>query len=480
MVNPRPTIICDGEFLSCEPAVAQLDGTRVFSLDRATLVDDMSIAWGRDDQWTQPDPSVLTFKLWEPWPGQWLTKIVQKRAMRRGINIVYNEPASAGGVYPGDKSIFQGFTTNVDVQWSVQKTSAGPTAGWMVEIQAADRSSSLGQINFPGGVTLPEESIQNRAVKLRNYGAAAGIREYYFESRFAPGIVRLINPADKSVMDMTNDLYKSFADQWCYNPSRNTVNRIPTGSTWGNYDLKMGKTSTSGTVRLYPPAWTDTTGTQSEIDKRPYPVAYIGACQVTGNIRLAANTMQDITEISCSWFDKPNNKDWRTTVVIKTDGPPARLQFDSWFNNGTAIDPVIADVRKMIEGDGSKPMHPQIIWDTAKTGEVPDWNTFESLTMPAQTIRMVTLAGSPFSNAVGSPPVHHLCGGVIRYAEGSWHFTMNLAPTSMPLDPNRKPITPAVLDTRLTLNDASGWRFDPSITPSDLFYVSDAGIYPVP
>ena len=480
MVNPQPTIICDGAFLSCAP-VQTVNGRKVFALDRPTLVDDMAIVWGREDQWKQPDPSVLTFKLWEPWPGQWLTKIVQGKAMRRGINVVYNEPASAGGNYPGDKSIFQGFTTNVDVYWSVQPTSAGQTAGWMVEIQASDRSASLGQINWAAGVTLPEEKMTARAVKIKNQGAPSGIREMYFEFRFGASSVKAIDPKDKSVLDMTNEMYKSFADQWCYNPARNTINRIPTGSTWGNYDLKFGKNSTSNAVRIYPPAWQDTTGTQAEIDKRTYPTGYIGACDVSGDIRLSASTIQDITEITCNWFDKGTapGHDWKSTVVVKSgDGPPTRLEFDSWFINGVAVDPVMQDVKTMVQGDGARPMHPQIVWDTRRAGDVPDWTTFEHLTIPAQTIRMLALAGSPFGAATGAPPVWHLCGGVIRYQAGKWHFTMNLAPTSMPLDPNRGQVTPNNVNTTLTLSDPNSPHLDKSITPYDLYYVSDPNIYP--
>lgn len=476
MVNPNPIIAIDGQFLSCQ-AAETVDGRKVLALDRPTLVGELGIEWGRDDQWTQPDPSVLSFQLWEPWPGGWLTKIVQLRAMRRAVNVIYKHQ----GFNPGDKSIFQGFTTNVDIEMSVQRTAAGKTMGWLVTIQAADRSAFLGNINWAAGIVLPEESMQNRAVKIRNQAAPLGIREMYFEARFAASTVKAIDPKDKTARDMVDEMYRSFADQWCYNPSRNTINRIPTGSTWGYYDLAFGKTDTDGTIRLYPPSWTDPTGTQADIDKQPYTVAYLGACQVTGKVTLSANTIQDITHITCKWFDKPNNHDWASTVTVKNDGgPPSRLEFDSWFIDGKAVDPVIEDVRKMVTGDGSKPMHPQIEWDTAKTGDVPDWATFESLTMPAQTVRMAVLAGSPFSAATGQPPVWHPAGGRIAYRDGKWAFSVNLAPASMPLDPNRKPVTADGLDQRITFGDPNGWHLDHSISANDLYYVSDPRVQTVP
>ena len=59
-VNPQPRIILDGTFLSCAPAVTNDTGQKVFALDRPTLVDDLAISWGRDDQWTQPDPALCS------------------------------------------------------------------------------------------------------------------------------------------------------------------------------------------------------------------------------------------------------------------------------------------------------------------------------------------------------------------------------------------------------------------------------------
>lgn len=473
MVNPAPWVLVDGAFLSTATEV-DAQGRTVFAADRPTLIDELSIVWGRDDQWTQPDPSVLTFTLWEPAPGAWLAKVVNSSAIRRGCIVGYDRAGNDAGT----RYIFQGFTTNVDVVAAARRTAAGITDGWLVQIQAGDRSAFLGQVNWYAG-QLPAESMQNRAVRLRNQGAPVGIRQYYFEDQYKDGPAKAVDVKDKSVLDTVNELYKSFADQWTYNPQRNTINRIPTGSTWGAYYLTFGVSSGSNAVRIYPPAWSDPTGKEDAIDTKAYPGGYVGAGSVSGQIALSANMIQDITDIACTWYNAPGNPpgDFTTNLNVKNSVPPARLVFDSWFTDGYWVDPVLADIKKMVTGDGARPTHPEIRWDTNKTGDIPDWDTFESLTLPAQTIRMLTLAGSPFSAATNYAPVWHPCGGVVRYVAGKWDITMNLAPTSMPLPNNHQPVTSATVDKNITLGNPNAWYIDPSITPFDLYYVGAGTVY---
>lgn len=479
MVNPKPWVLLDGAYLS-DDLTTDASGRTVFAGDRPTMIGELSITWGRDDQWTQPSPAVLSFVLWEPAStATWLRKVVDQTAIRRGCIVGYRREGSDAG----DRYIFQGFTTNVDVVAARRRTAAGMTEGWLVQVQAGDRTAFLGQINWYSG-TLPEETMNDRAVRLRNQGAPAGIRQFYFEDRFRQGGVKAVDVSSKSVLDTVNEMYKSFADQWYYEPNRNVINRIPTGSMWGNYDLGMGVSALDGArrVRLYPPAWTETSGKEDPIDQKGYTGAFIGAAAVSGDIALSADTIQDITDIAVTWFNKPGGSNYTTNVNIKNSSPPARLVFESWYNDGTYVDPIIDDVKRMCLGDGARPTHPEIRWDTAKTGEIPDWPTFESLTLTAQTIRMVVLAGSPFSAATNYAPVWHPCGGVVRYRAGKWDVSLNLAPTSMPLDPNRTPITPNALagnnfSKGITLADTSTRHFDLSITPFDLFYVSNPNGY---
>lgn len=473
MVNPTPTIVLDGEYLSCQ-TVTDDDGRTVLASDRPTLIGEFSITWGRSDQWTQPEPSVLTFTLWEPQPGTWLSRVVDQRAMRLPTAIIYTRGGNTNEA--GDRYIFQGFTTNVDVTSSPQLTAAGKTPGWLVQVQASDRTGFLGQVNWYSG-ELPEERMDQRAVRIRNQAGPVGIRQMYFEERFRAGHVKPVDVTDKTTLDTLNEMYKSFADQYYYEPNRNVVNRIPTGSTWAPYALRLGYSSTDNAVRLYPPRWIDPTGEEAEIDKQAYPAGYIGACDVTGKIALSANMIQDITVITCKWFNKPGGANHTTDVNVKESRPPTRLEFESWYNDGIYIDPVIESVRTMVTGDGARPTHPEIGWNTKISGEIPDWQTFESLTLPAQTIRMITLAGSPFSAATGYAPVWHPSGGVVAYGSGQWNITLNLAPTSMPLPSGFKPVTCATVDRSIALGPDDGVprHLDKSVTPFDIYYIDNAG-----
>lgn len=470
MVNPTLWVELDGSWLSCATTTDR-SGRTVLADDRPTIVDELSIVWGREDVWTQPDPSVLTLTLWEPAStATWLAKIVAHTALRRSATVQY-------GIPPSDDpyQIFRGYTTNVDATPERRRTRKGITDGWRIRVQASDRSGFIGQDVWGPG-TLPEETMINRAVRIRNRAVTTGIREVYFEARFQSGQVKPLDVGMQTVAETMNGMYQSFADQWTYIPSRNVVNRIPGGSNWAPYSLRFGRSNSpdpvaNNTIRLYPPAWVDPTGAEDPQDTAAYPAGYIGACSVASDITLSANAIQEITHIKCNWYDKPNAKDWSTTVQVRAGNPRNLLEFDSWYNNGIYVDPIIDDVEATVLAEGGRPVHPQIRWNTKVTGEIPDWPTFKSLTLPAQTVRMVTLAGSPYSAATGYAPVWHPCGGVITYRDGEWDIAVNLSPTNMPLPAGFTPVTCATIHQSITLADPNAWHIDRSVTPFDLRFV---------
>ena len=472
MVNPTPVLMLDGSLIGCNP-LTDAGGRKVLNPDNPTLIADLAITWGRADVWTQPEPSVLTFVMWEANPT-WLNRIVSQQALRRPVRITYQY----GGASPGERIMFQGFTTNVDVQAESRRTTRGITPGWRVQVQASDRAGFIGQESW-GQQVLPVETMQQRAVRIRNQAASTGIRQFYFEDGYKAGNVKSIDVSDEAVIDTMTAMYRSFADAWCYNPARNTVNRIPGGSNWADYFLRLGVSTGENAVRAYPPAWTDPAGTEDPIDTQPYKPGYIGACDVSGPIALSANTIQDITHITCHWYDAPNAKDWTTELVVKDQNPRARLEFDSWYNNGVYIDPILQDVKATVTKDGARPVHPQLTWDCAKSIDVPDWGTFESLSLPAQTVRMVTLAGSPFVSGLGQHPVWHPCGGEVAYSKGRWRFTVNLAPTTMPLPAGLVPMRFDTMPTSVKLGPTPGqWHIDKSLSIYDFNFVNnDANIY---
>lgn len=479
MVNPVPGILLDGQWINCVVGGITADGRGVFASDKPTLVGEMVIDWGRQDIWTQPDPAVLTFTFWEPQglTSPWVSKVLQRNALRKGCRVTYTR---GGTVYPGDVNIFDGFTSNLDVVPATRPTLGNDrTPGWLVTVQAVDRSGVIGQENWGSGI-LPEQNAQSRAVEIRNRASPAGVRQVYFESRFVTGIVRAIDVTDVSVIDTLNEFYKCFGDQWTYNPQRNVIIRIPGGSNFAAYSLDWGISPGDRRVRIYPPMWVDPTGAEAPIDTRAYPAGYIGAHQVTADITWSAEMGNDITHIQVKWWQKTTDTTEVTVRTVRDQLPRSRLSLESWFVSASWITTILDDLQATVEKDGRIPVHPRITWDTAKHGHIPDWPTFESLTQPCQTVRMVTLAGSPYAAESGAPPVWHPCGGRIRYGAGEWRLDLDLAPTTMPLPSGFTPVTFNTLPANMYVgpNGHNGYYMDPSISHYDLRFVSStSGIY---
>lgn len=479
MVNPIPGILLDGAWINCVVGGITADGKGVFASDKPTLVGAMTIDWGRQDIWTQPDPSVLSFTFWEPQglDSPWVRKVLNRNAIRKGVRVVY---ARGGTFYPGDKIMFDGFTTNVDVTPATRPILGNPAApGWLVTVQACDRSGVIGQENWGSGI-LPEQNAQSRAVEIRNRASPAGVRQVYFEARFVSGLVRAIDVTDTSVLDTLNQFYRCFGDQWTYNPQRNVIIRIPGGSNFSAYSLDWGISPNDRRVRIYPPQWVDPTGTEDAIDTRPYPAGYIGAHQVTADMQWSAEMGNDITHIQVKWWRKSDDTTQVTERVVRNQVPRSRLTIESWFVETSWITGILDDLQGTVDKDGRIPMHPRIVWDTKRHGDIPDWQTFESLTLPAQTVRMVTLAGSPYSAESSGPPVWHPAGGIIRYEAGRWNIAVDLAPTTMPLPGGFVPVTFNGLPTNMYIgpNGHNGYYIDDSITSYDLQFVSNtAGVF---
>lgn len=467
MVNPTPTIAIGGQFMSCATATDE-DGRKVFPLNGSTLVGDMTIEWGRSDMWTQPQPSVLTFTIWEAEPN-WLRRIAAQTQMRLATAVLYTRE---GNTNPGDRYIFQGFTTNVDVKASRQRTPVGMVDGWMVRIQAADRTAFLGNVPW-NPMELPEEQMIQRAVRIRNQAAGVGIRQFYFEDHFKTGQVKPLDVKGKTVLDTVNGMYSSFADQYYYEPNRNVVNRIPTGGAYAYVYMMMGVSTDKSVVRLYPFDFPETSGKEDPIDQIPYKGATMGACDLTAELALSSSMIQSITTISCKWYDKPNGyREWTTNVKVKDVVPEALLQFESWYNDGTIIDPIIEDVKRLVTGDAAQPMHPRVRWDTSKTGDIIGWRTFESLTLPAQTLRFITLTGDPFAVALNMMPTWQPSGGTITYGRGKWDITVDLAPSGLKVAPDHSPVTADTIDRTITLGGDNPRHLDPSISSYDMYFVS--------
>lgn len=452
-----------------------------------TMLDTLSIEWGRDDVWSQPDPSVATVTIWQSdkWidanpTDNYLTAIATGKLT--GERFVCHFPA---GVVPSVRNangapyswrFFEGRITNADAKRMTMPTDQGEESGWAIRVQGSDQVGALANAAVPPSPMANNQTMAARAAAIKTATlGAANIREIYFEAAYAAGKTREVDTKDKSGYDLVCDLYGSFGHQFAYNPHRNVLIRIPANYAHGSYTLQFGRRAAGDTVRLYAPRQIDNSGRQAPDDSDPYPSGYVGACDVQGDVVLSTEQAQRITQVQCKWWVAASSADYVSTLDVQTAPSPAVLRYDSWFNDGLQIDPILAAVKGKALAEGSRPCHPAIVWDTARAGDVPDWETFMSLTLPMQSVRMIVLAGSPFAAALGAPPVWYPCGGVIAYTGGKWTFTTNLAPA--PLTLSGSPITFTALSGNGTGSTLTLGQLDHSISSYDLRYISDPALY---
>lgn len=486
MVNPTPRI----EIVIQQPGASTLythtiecgsttdDQGRTCLPHRASnLLGDLTIDWGRTDVWTQPDPAVCTITVWqsdaaaEAWSTVAMAPAVSGKGM---VGRSFKVTVTKNGT---PYSVFQGRMTNVDAERLSVRTVRGIEPGWLLRIQASDRTGALAQVDKQGFVKLDAgRTMKANADFLNAFASWAGIRETYFEAAYQDGKCKFVDISDKTLFECVTDMYASFAHQFTYNPRRNVVIRIPAAYNHGSYTLQLGRTAVGGTVRLYAPRWVDNTGREDPQDSDPYPSAYVGGNQVGGDVRISSDQVQAISHIETKWYDAVAAKaDIVSRVRVLTSENLGLLRFDSWFSDGLQIDPIMQAVKSKCLAEGARAFHPTITWDTAKVGEVPDWNTFEALTCPAQTVRMMVVAGSPFSAMMGYPPVWYPAGGVIAYSAGHWRFEVNPAPA--PITLTGTPITFTTLQNNTTGKTLTLGQLDTSISSYDMRYVSDPALY---
>lgn len=444
------------------------EGREVLASNWPTLIGGMTIDWGRTDVWAQPDPAVLTITVWQADVDAQANPGRDMAAATPGSGMVGRQIDVRVDKNGTDYMVFQGKTTNVDAVRQTMRTDIGLTPGWLFRIQAADRAGGLAQADKQGFTKLDAGQTMKAAADFLNVfvGNATGTRETYFEAAYQNGKIREVAIGDKSLYDVLVELYGSFSHQFTYQPRRNVLIRIPAAYNHGSYSLGLGRTAAGQTVRLYAPRWVDNTGRQDPQDSLPYASGFISGANVSGDVRISSDMGQSISNLECKWYDAVAAKKDIISRVKVTDQNLGLLKFDSWFSDGLQIDPIMQDVKRKCLAEGASAFHPTLTWDTRTAGDVPDWNTFEALTLPAQTVAMCVVGGSPFAAMMRMPPVFYPAGGVIAYENGFWRFIVQLAPAPLTLSGN--PVTFNQLAGSSTGSTVTLDQLDPSISSYDM------------
>ena len=470
MFNPRPTIIF-GQSALCEPEWDDLGVPRL-SHEAATLVDDAVITWGRDDHWKQPEPATLKFRIFDP-GTDWALKIATQNAIGLGVQMSINLPAGHGiAESPTNRFImFQGFTTKVEAERRRLLTTAGYRSGWVVTVTAGDRTSVLGNVPF----TLenwPGERMIDRAIRLRDRAAGVGIRQFYFDADHVNGTVAPLEVRDKTGLDVAHDLYASFGHQWTYHPNRNVVIRIPEHRFPDSPHLWVDP---DGDVHPRMPDLADWTGAEDAIDRAAHVGTFVEGCTVESDTRLSTDQLSTITRAEVKWANRHDNYRGILTATVKLLAvePHRTLKYDSWFDDGITVDPILQRTAEKAFYQEAGPHHPPITYRTRPFGGFRDVRHALWFLTPAERRGYAFLSGSPWiADMGGVPPIVTPAGGTIVYGDGEWTVTTNL------LRGYRTGVGVGLrwrsADASITWDGPAGTRrFGQSVTWGDVWFVRD-------
>lgn len=472
MFRPHPDILF-GQTALCAPRT--VDGLPVLAHDEATLIDRMSITWGREDHWDQPEPATIRFTFFDP-TTDWALKIGTNNAIGLGVHVSIRLPDGHGiaEAPTGTYVIFQGFTTKVEAERRRVNTTAGKRTGWVVTVTAGDRTSALGNVPFTFENWPPERMI-DRAIRLRDRAAGVGIRQFYFDADHVNGTVSALEVRDLTGLDVAQQLYTSFGHQWTYHPNRNVVNRIPEHRFPDSPHLVD-----TGDGKVIPrmPDLADWTGAEEPIDRAVHVGTAVDGCTVESDAHLSTDQLSYITRVECKWQNRHDAN--RTILTYQTKlfavAPFRTLKYDSWFDDGITVDPVLQRTADKAFYQESGPHHPAITYRTKPFGGFTDAKHAVWFLTPAERRGYAFLSGSPWiADLGGVPPIVTPCGGTITYAAGEWTVTTRL------LRGHRTTIgtglTWAVVDGSLTWDaPAPARRFADPVTWGDTWFIRDPAI----
>lgn len=421
--NPEPTIAV-GEWPLARETTFQ--GRRAFDASQRTLVNGLSIKWGRSNVWDQPDPASITFEMFDP-SAWWIQRVANRTAIGVGVSVSWKLPAGAsqrdapGGTF----TIFQGLTTKVNARPHRAWTTEGYRDGWIVTVTAADRTATLSNVSYLWAELFPDTMV-NRAIRLRNDAAGSGIRQWYFDAGLAQAPVSYTKLENKTGRDYANEFYTSTGDQYAYNPNRNVVNRI--GTHYGENFLYLIRDTVDNTVYLYFWPLVDPSGAESDQDKASYATGTLDGSQVSCEIEASAGQANTIDQVNVKWLNSQDNNRPILTYQVRAGAtaPYRSLDFESWMSDGRNIDPMHYKVQDRAFTDSAGPHHPPVVFDTAYTGGFHNSQHAQMLTLPYESIQCVPVAGSPWYSALGIPPFAAISGGEIAYSDGDWKITCNL------------------------------------------------------
>lgn len=457
-LRPTPRLVLDGQTLDCgldadNPAVP-------------VVLDGLTVSWGREDIWDEPDTTTLTITLYDR-AGVWAGRIDEARAV--GAPLALWATDTAAGF---DHLVFHGAVSGVKAK---PHKRSQPDAEWIVTLTVSDPTAGLGNATVQWNGDWPHETLQARAVKAAGVvQAATGIAELYFDPARVAARVAPWTP-EGNARDLVQRLYDCTASSWTYVPHENVIRsvdrlRIPVRGL-----LTLTRVPADDGRHLLVVA-TAAGPYDAGSSTAPWPSATLAACWVAADdAELTQTKTQAITRVVTRWHNWANDNGREVHTRVEDQFPPTsdrnELVHESWLSDGRDVDPIILSTFNRATIEGRRALHPAITYDTRHTdGGFTDRAAATRCLTPAETNGLISVPGSPFADWLWSVPVFRPSGGRIAYRGGRWHITYTLQWPALDFTGVPDMFSYAALaaaGTRLTY-DGPDTTLDPSLTYATL------------
>jgi hypothetical protein len=225
------------------------------------------------------------------------------------------------------------------------------------------------------------------------------------------------------------------------------------------------------------PDLTDWTGQEAAIDRAPHVGIALDGCTVESESRMSSEQVSNVTRTEAKWNNRHDNNRSILTYMVKmlAVAPFRTLSFESWFDDGLDLDPVLERTSNKAFYQQSGPHHPAVTYRTAPFGGFPDAKRAVWFLTPSERRGYAFLSGSPWIADIGGvPPIVTPCGGRIAYRDGEWTVTTRL------LRGHRTSIGQGLswskVDAGMSWDGKTGRRFAAAVTWGDTWFIRDPAI----
>ena len=496
MITVRPTVTLDGAVLSCDP-----DDLGVAPIG----VSDMTIDWGRAGYFDGADPARLSLTLWDS-TAHWAIRIRDSRALGTHVRVHWELAGEEVTLYRG--TIVDATATPTD------KLDDYGRHVWSISIVAADPAAALGNVFPLPGVLADTDTMDDRKrwlMGLAEYGGLV-IGDIDYQSGYAPSLTSPLEVGEDSALDLVTGFYSSMSgDAWTYDPEANKIRQCERHD--GSFTTYLASQSDQpGAVLI---ASSDTIIDYVTRDGVP-----LASCDVTvpDGFTIAASTDTDINAVETTWRDPLDEwKDKKSFRESTSPGSPRRLlSNETWMTADWGIEMQLASAWDRARNEGRRPRHPAIAFRAGHefaTARLARWwlRTWED-TRPAFLNGDAAHGWLTAGGDTWAPLVSPLGGTVVYNGRTGWTITLavqwmnnrdDVTPmtwknlqqmqwsTSTPSVPWWHKLLGLPAPAPVTVGsptperdvrwgapnnddaDVPEYRFDPSVTWSDLRYLDD-------